>query len=318
MRKTSILLSWAVPAFSIAVLSIAAAAQSTTPSASPADSSPASTAAPAPAAQASSEPASVPATAAPGSATPALSTPAASQPAGKTIMVPAGTKVLLALRSGVNTKTAQPGDGVYLSSTFPVVSGGHVVIPSGVYVQGVIDNVVRPGRVKGRAQVTMHFTTLIFPNGSVVSIPGAVDSIPGSDGPTVKKKNGEGTIEQAGSKGKDAATVATTAATGAGLGGIIGAADGHPGAGVGYGAAAGAAGGLIYTLLTRGNEVVLPEGQTIEMIFQRPLELQEADVATADGTTNTAFVPTGKQPQPLPKPTRSQKILCPLGNLGCQ
>ena len=44
-------------------------------------------------------------------------------PAGsprKTFTVPAGTKVLLQLRSSVNTKSARPGDGVYLSSTFPV------------------------------------------------------------------------------------------------------------------------------------------------------------------------------------------------------
>ena len=206
-----------------------------------------------------------PAQAATGAATPTAATPASPEGAtpataapGKTVEVPAGTKVLLSLRSGVNTKTAQPGDGVYLSSNFPVVSSGHVVIPAGVYVQGVIDSVVRPGHVKGRAQVTMHFTTLIFPNGSVVSIPGSVNSIPGSDGPRVTGK--EGTIEQAGSKGKDVGTVATTAATGAGLGGIIGAASDHPGTGVGYGALAGGVGGVLYTLFTRGNEVILRAG----------------------------------------------------------
>ena len=232
-------------------------------------------------------------------------------------MVPAGTKVLLALRSGVNTKTAQPGDGVYLSSSFPVTVGNHVVIPAGVYVQGVIDSVVRPGRVKGRAQVTMHFTTLIFPNGSVVSIPGAVDSLPGSDGPHVKK-DGEGTIEQSGSKGKDAANIAKATAAGAGIGGLAGIDSNHPGEAVGYGAAGGAAAGLIYTLFTRGNEVVLPEGQPIEMVFQRPLELQESDVVPADAMTRTAYVPTANQPQPLPKPGRAQKVLCPIGTLGCQ
>ncbi|MBV8631940.1 MAG: hypothetical protein JOZ83_13510 [Silvibacterium sp.] len=304
MRKSPILLAWAV-----SVLSIATAGQTTAQTDKP------SADAPKPATvyvpeevQTSQNPPDLPAS---------NSAKVAPADEPKTVEVPAGTKVLLALRSGVNTKTAQPGDGVYLSSTFPVTAGGHVVIPAGVYVQGVIDNVVRPGRVKGRAQVTMHFTTMIFPNGSVVSIPGAVDGLPGSDGPKVNKKNGEGTIEQPSSKGKDAATVATTAASGAGLGGIIGAADGHAGQGVGYGAAAGAAAGLLYTLFTRGNEVVLPEGQTIEMVFQRPLELQESNLVPADATTTTAFVPTGKQPQPLPKPSRS-KILCPLGTLGCQ
>jgi len=308
MKKTAIIMAWAVSLASIAAAQTAPA--------------PTDTSTPAPAAETARVPAAAPAAAiAPAVATTpasaANSTPEASSSAAapaKTIEVPAGTKVLLTLRSGVNTKTAQPGDGVYLSSTFPVYTGDHVVIPAGAYVQGVIDHVVRPGRVKGRAQVTMHFTTLIFPNGSVVSIPGAVDSLPGSDGPAIKKGS-EGTIEQASSKGKDAATIATTAATGAGIGGIAGAASDHPGAGVGYGAAGGAVAGILYTLFTRGNEVVLPEGDTIEMVFQRPLLLQEANLT---GPQTVGYVPSGHQPQPMEKPARHQSPLCPLGTLGCQ
>jgi len=57
-------------------------------------------------------------------------------------------------------QSARPGDGVYLSSIFPVVVGNRVVIPSGVYVQGVVDSIVRPGRGRRRqkAQLNMHFT----------------------------------------------------------------------------------------------------------------------------------------------------------------
>src|SRR5271156_748321 len=248
-----------------------------------------------------------------GPATTSVSATPPASPTVKTIEVPAGTKVLLSLHSGVNTKTAQPGDGVYLSSSFPVVADGHVVIPSGVYVQGVIDTVVRPGHVKGRAQVTMHFTTMIFPNGSVVSIPGTVNSLPGSNGPKVK--GSEGTIEQEGTKGKDVGAIATGAAAGAGLGGIIGAASDHPGAGVGYGALGGAVGGILYTLFTRGNEIMLEQGSTIEMVLQRPLMLEEANLTAANAP---GFVPTGQQPQPMPKPVPHPRVLCPLGSLGCQ
>src|SRR5690242_8002487 len=69
------------------------------------------------------------------------------------VTVPAGTKLLLSLKSAVNTKTAHPGDGVYLETTFPITANNRIVIPAGTYVQGVIDNVKRPGRVKGRAEV---------------------------------------------------------------------------------------------------------------------------------------------------------------------
>lgn len=252
--------------------------------------------------------------AAPQSAAPATTSeqvsPAPSTVQAKSTEVPSGTKVLLALRSAVNTKTAQPGDSVYLSSSFPVVVDNHVAIPAGVYVQGVIDQVTRPGRVKGRAAVRMHFTSMIFPNGSVVAIPGVVNSLPGSDGAKVKD---EGSIQQASNKGKDAATIAQTTIEGASLGTIGGAVAGHPGAGAGYGALAGGAAGLIYTLFTRGDEVVLNAGQGLEMVLQRPLTITQANLTGPDLAGQTAVVPSAQQPMAKPK----SNILCPLGSLGC-
>ena len=60
----------------------------------------------------------------------------------------------------------------------------------------------RGGRIKGKAQLDMHFTSMIFPNGSVVEIPGVVDSMPGAKNQTVKD-DGEGTIQQNGDKGRE-------------------------------------------------------------------------------------------------------------------
>ena len=48
--------------------------------------------------------------------------PAAADPS---LTVPAGTKVLLSVESPINTKTARPGDGIYLVSTFPVIMSVH-------------------------------------------------------------------------------------------------------------------------------------------------------------------------------------------------
>jgi hypothetical protein len=235
---------------------------------------------------------------------------AASTWQAKTVDVPEGTKVLLELRSAVNTKTAKPGDGVYLSSSFPVVVNGQVAIPAGVYMQGVIDQVTRPGHVKGRAAVRMHFSSIIFPNGSVVSIPGVVNSLPGSDGPKVQQ---EGEIQQASGKGKDAATVAQATIAGAGLGTIGGAVANDAAKGAGYGALAGGAAGLIYTLFTRGDEVVLNTGQGVEMVLQRPLTISQANLTGPDVAGQAAIVPSAQQPMAKPK----ANILCPLGSLGC-
>src|SRR5579859_5135316 len=217
-------------------------------------------------AQTASTPSSQPAApASPQTATapsPAAQPVAASAP--QTFTVPAGTKVLLSLKSAINTKTAQQGDGVYMVSSFPVVGSTRVMIPVGVYVQGVVDRVVRPGRVKGRAQLDLHFTTMIFPNGQVVDVPGVLNSLPGSDGPKVK--GNEGTVEQSGNKGRDIGNIAQAAAIGAQTGVIAGAVSGHVAKGIGYGGLAGAAAGTIYTLFTRGNEIVIPSGTSVEMV----------------------------------------------------
>jgi hypothetical protein len=224
--------------------------------------------------------------------------------------VPAGTKVLLSLKSAINTKTTRPGDGVYLVSTFPVTVGPRVLIPAGVYVQGVVDAVERPGRVKGRAKLLMHFTTMIFPSGQVVEIPGMVNSLPGSAGPKVK--DGEGTVEQAGNKGRDLGNIAKAAGMGAEGGVIGGGVSGRPLAGVAYGGLAGAAAGAIYTLFTRGDEIAIPQGTGVEMVLQRPLNLEPA---AAQGESGGAqFVPAANQPKPLPKPGH---VLCPPDSLGC-
>ncbi|MBB6144962.1 type IV secretion system protein VirB10 [Silvibacterium bohemicum] len=243
-----------------------------------------------------------------GSAAPASASPASAVPAQpdapavdeKAVVIPAGSKILLALKSAVDTKTAQPGDPVYLTSTFPVVVRDRVVIPAGMDVQGVVDSVVRPGRVKGRAQITMHFTTLILPNGSVVGIPGSVNAVPGANGPTVKGK--ENTIVQPGGNIQDARNVGTATTTGAAFGGLATLTSGNVGAGVGIGAAAGLGGGVIYTLMTRGKDVVLQVGQPLEMALQRPLILDQKDVYVPPTPTGVQFVPSPNQPKPLPKP----------------
>src|SRR5664279_4571001 len=115
--------------------------------------------------------------------------------------IPAGTKVPLVLAQGITSKTAKEGDPVYAQTTFPVTQNNRIVIPAGTYVQGVVRRVVRPGRVKGRAELQMSFTSMIFPNGYTVLIPATVDSVPGSQ--TVNTKGTEGTIQGDSSKGKD-------------------------------------------------------------------------------------------------------------------
>src|SRR5450432_629332 len=181
--------------------------------------------------------------------------------------VPAGTKVPLTLTQGITSKTAREGDPVYAQTAFPVTQNNRIVIPAGSYVQGVVRRVVRPGRVKGRAELQMNFTSMIFPNGYTVLLPATVQGVPGSQ--NVDTKGTEGTIQGQSSKGKDAATIAKTTAAGAGIGAISGS-----GKGAGIGAAAGSAIGIATVLLTRGPEIQLNPGSSVEMVLERDLTLE--------------------------------------------
>ncbi|HEX4007063.1 MAG TPA: hypothetical protein VHX60_12885 [Acidobacteriaceae bacterium] len=237
--------------------------------------------------------------------------------APRTFIVPAGTKVLLELHSAINTKSAKPGDGVYLASTFPVVVGNRVLIPAGVYVQGMIDSVERPGRGFGakKAQLNMHFTSMIFPNGSVVEIPGMVNSLPGAEHQSVQ--GDEGTIQQEGGSNKahNAGEVAKVAVpTGATIGSIGGLGSGHPLAGGLEGAAAGLAAAGIVALFTRGADINIPSGSQVEMVIQRPLVLEENNL-----NGPTTLVPAAAQQRPMAKPGFSDRpaMVCPAGSLGC-
>ena len=100
-------------------------------------------------------------------------------PLGSQLTIPSGTKVPLALKQAISTKNARDGDAVYAVTTFPVVINDRIVIPAGTYVQGRISNVKRGGRIKGRAEVLMHFSTLIYPSGYTVSFPARWRMFPG-------------------------------------------------------------------------------------------------------------------------------------------
>jgi type IV secretion system protein VirB10 len=223
------------------------------------------------------------------------SAPAGSDQApAKQMTVPAGTQVLLQLKSPIDTKSARVGDGVYCQTSFPVTQDNVAVIPAGTYVKGQIAEVRRAGRIKGRAEILFHFNTMIFPNGYTVDLPGALENEPGAQNHTVADK--EGTIKANGQKAKDAGTIAKTGATGA----VIGTVAGGNLKGAGIGGVAGAAIGLGQVLFTRGQDVRIDQGTSLEMVLQRSLtvDVMHADSAQAEN-------------QVMPRPTNSNRLRVP-------
>ncbi|MGB6675893.1 MAG: hypothetical protein WBE44_04335 [Terriglobales bacterium] len=196
---------------------------------------------------------------------------APSPTAASELTIPAGTKVPVELKHAVSSKGTHEGDGVYAETTFPVVANGRVLIPAGTYVQGRISHIQRGGRIKGRAEVLMHFTTLIYPSGYTVLLPGAVENAPGVDKTSVK--DAEGTIRSDSQTGEKAATVATAAGAGAVAGGLS-----NGGKGALIGAGVGGAVGTVIAMLTCGNDVKLDAGTTLEIVIQRDVPLDASRV----------------------------------------
>ena len=209
------------------------------------------------------------------------------------VVLPAGTRVGVVLQNGISTRSAKPGDSVYLQTSFPITVGNRIVIPVGSYLRGELLESKRPGRVKGRGEFRMRLNTLIFPTGYTIDLNAAPRSADSGGKETMDE---EGKVTGGGNKGKKAETVATTTATGAGIGAI---ASGAKGAGIGAGI--GGVAGLAAALLTRGPEAELPRGSTMDVVFERALTLDGSQIQFNNlGQLQPVFPPPVRRPDERP------------------
>ncbi len=210
-----------------------------------------------------------------------------SAPAGATsssdpnaVVIPAGTRIPLSLAQAISTKNAREGDPVYAQTVFPFVVNDRILVPAGTYIQGKISRVQHAGRSKTRAELLLHFTSMIYPSGYTVMLPASVENTPGADDNSVKDK--EGTIQA----DKDTGKRVEDAAKGAAVGGTVGSIGGLAAGGLNgarYGGLAGLAGGVAWALLKHGPDVKLGVGTSIEMEIQRaiPVDASRLQVAKA-------------------------------------
>jgi len=199
--------------------------------------------------------------------------PATAQGAGSNekILVPAGTRIGVVLENGISTRSAKPGDSVYLQTSFPITQNNRIVIPVGSYLRGELIDSKRPGKIKGKGEFRLRLNTLILPNGYTVNLNAAPRS---ADSGGKETMDSEGKVTGPGGKGKDAGTIAQTTAAGAGIGAI--ASRSAKGAGIGGGI--GAAAGLAAVLLSRGPEAELPRGSTMDIVLERELSLDASQI----------------------------------------
>jgi hypothetical protein len=131
----------------------------------------------------------------------------------------------------------------------------------------------RGGHVKGRAEVLIHFTSMIYPSGYTVMLGGSVENTPGAD--TSSMKDSEGTIRQDSDAGKKAKNAAEGATTGAVIGAVT-----NGGKGAGIGAGIGGVAGLAVGMISRGADVRLEPGTSIEMEIQREVTVDASRITS--------------------------------------
>jgi len=182
--------------------------------------------------------------------TPAAKAPIA--PAVQTVTIPADTMLTVAMIDAVGTDTNKAGDMFSASLAEPVVVNGKTVLPKGMKVRGRIETLEEPGRVKGKASISLVLTQLVR-NGKTYAI---------ATHPFTAQAESE--------TKKNALKVGGGAALGALVGAIAG---GKKGAAVG--AAVGGGAGTTAVLVTKGSQMRIDSETKINFILKDDIDIKQ-------------------------------------------
>jgi type IV secretion system protein VirB10 len=192
------------------------------------------------------------------------------------ILVPRDTLIPVTLLTTINTKSNFVGQAIFCKSIYPITVGNQIVIPEGSSIRGTVTEVVRPGRLKGRAKLGLRFDELVLPNGTTRQLRATLAGFGSAGREGFDPKEGE--IKGDRSKKNAEEKVDTTTEAGVEIGSIVGIEEGHPVEGVTIGAGAGAAAGVVWFLASHASDIVLPQGISLTMRLSLPLTFDRAEV----------------------------------------
>jgi hypothetical protein len=195
------------------------------------------------------------------------------------LAVPEGTVISLQLNNPLSTKTNTEGDSFTAVVMTPIFLGEQIAIPKGSTVTGSISRILRPGRFKGKAGLNLLFQSIDIPGHGKLPILATLVSIDSEGNGSVHT---EGRIEGKSSRKRDAAKVIAPGAAGAGIGTLAGG-----GKGAGIGAGVGIAVGLASVLASRGKDIELGKGSTLEISLDRLLILSAKGENAPEGPDST-------------------------------
>ena len=166
------------------------------------------------------------------------------------ILLPAGTKLVIRMIDGVDSERNPVGQHFEASLDEPVVIDGQTVIPRGADVVVKLVDAKQSGKFEGRTSLTLDLMSVKV-NGRMVDV------------------NTETITEESSSRGKRTAkVVGGTAALGTVIGAIAG---GGKGAAIGLGA--GVAAGAGAEILTKGQRVKIPSESRLTFVLDSAVRL---------------------------------------------
>jgi hypothetical protein len=194
------------------------------------------------------------------------------------VTVAEGTRITLQLNEHLSTKLNSEGDPFTAVVSVPVLQGDRIVIPKGSMVSGSISRVVRPGRFKGKAVMNLLFQSIRIPGRGKFEIVASLARVDPEGNAGVKS---EGTIQGNGSAGGDVTRILKPSLGGAGIGVLAGGARGSA-----IGAGVGAIVGLGTVFATRGKDLEVARGSTMDIVLDRPLSLPVESTEAGAGIKN--------------------------------
>jgi hypothetical protein len=171
----------------------------------------------------------------------------------QTVTIPAGTLLPVRVNEKISTDNNYSGDAFTATLEKPLVVNGFVIADRGARITGKVVEAVKPGRIKGVADLQLALTKLHTTDGQTIDI---VTTPWDKRGPGSKKRDG---AEMAG---------------GAALGAIIGAIAGG-GKGAAIGAGTGGAAGTGVVLSQRGKAATIPSETRLTFTLDSPVTITE-------------------------------------------
>lgn len=172
-------------------------------------------------------------------------------PAPEIVKIPAGTLLAVTMIDAVGTDTNHVGDAFMASIADPVIVNGRTVLAKGMKVRGQVETLDEPGRVKGKAAISLVLTQLL-----------------GKD-KTYAIATQPFTAEAESETKKDAVKVGGGAAIGAIVGAIAG---GKKGAAVG--AAVGGGAGTAAVVATKGQQIKIDSETKVQFLLKNDINVE--------------------------------------------